>query len=137
MKQFAYIFVCTMMLASCELIVIGTKRQAVQFIDVSQNSALGAVYLFKTELDSNNVPAAVQILAKPDGSKYLAIQQYEMYSEISRFKRIMSHREITSVITDTVSANTYKMNVELDYRRNFTFTAFKISNDWFIVGLQD
>jgi len=131
MNRFISIAIGVMMLTSCELIVIGSKKAPP--IEINQNSALGAIYLFKTELDSNNVPAATQILADPKGNVYLAFEKYEMYDEIARIGRIISHKPITSVKTDSLTATSYRINMEFDYIKAISFTTAKIQNNWYIV----
>lgn len=122
-------------LTSCELIVIGTKKRE-PVIDIAQTSAIGAVYLFKTELDSNNVPAATQVLARPDGSYYLAIEQYYQYFEIARIGRLLRQEPITRLKADTLSEDNVKVSVEFNYLKNFTFTTSRIDSNWYIVSYE-
>ncbi len=122
-------------LCSCELIVIGTKQK--ESIDISQNNPLGAVILFKTELDSNNVQAAAQVLASPSGKKYLAIEKYDLYDEVHRIMRVIGNKSITSVKSDTTSAGSLKINLEFNYLNRLTFTTYKINNNWYIISYDE
>lgn len=121
-------------LSGCEVFTIGTKHKKKEVVDYNQETPLGAVYLFKTELDSNNIPAATQILANPQGVKYLAIEQYEMYDEIARINRLIALKPITSYKLDTLEDNSYKIDVEFDYLQNMGFRTRKIDDYWYIVA---
>jgi hypothetical protein len=136
MKKYISIFIIMALLSSCEIFTIGSPHQK-QHIDISQNSAIGAVYLFKTELDSQNVRAATRLLVPEAGASYLAIDKYEMYFEIARVGRLIASQPITEVIADTLSDHQHKINVQFDYLRTFTFTTEKIDSNWFIVNYQD
>ncbi len=138
MKQAAYIFVLAIVLTSCELFVIRSpKTPRLNNVDISQNSALGAVYLFKTELDSNNKQAAASVLAQNDGKKYLALQRYEMLPEISRIKRIIGNLPVTNVKADTLSDTKYKFKVQFDYINEITFVSTKIKDEWYIISYNE
>ena len=118
-------------LSSCELIVIGSKKA--KPVEINQQSPLGAVYLFKTELDSNNVPAATRILASPNGGLYLALEKYEMYDEIARVGRIIGQKPITDVNSDSLTNTSYRIHLEIDYLKQFSFTTTKIMDHWYII----
>lgn len=125
-------------LSSCEIITIGTPNAPKsEVIDHDQTSALGAVFLFKTELDSNNVPAATQILADSSGELLLAIDKYERYFEIARIKRKISMKPITKLQRDTLNADLFRYNVEFDYLTNVIFTTSKIKDYWYIISYTD
>ncbi len=137
MNRKLVVIIFTVLLNSCELIVIGTKTtpQVKEFVDYNQKTPLGTIYLFKAELDSNNISAASELLAASDG-RFLAYQRYEKFDEVSRFKRMMSLKEITDVEGDKISENLYKYKLEFDYRRTVTFVTNKISNNWFITDME-
>jgi hypothetical protein len=132
MKKTLSIIICTILLSSCEMIVITNKKNVISR-DISQNSPLGAIYLFKTELDSNNISAATQTLATPEGGRYLAIDRYDMYDEIARIKRIIDKMPVTAERSDSLSVNSYRFQVEFDYLRKFSFTTAKIDSYWYII----
>jgi len=137
MKRIAFIILFCMIFTSCELIVIGTKADTTlpEIIEYNQKSALGTIYLFKAELDSNNVPAASQMMKKPDGNTYLAIERYERFYDIHRFRRMISSREITDISSVVLSPDRMRYNLEFDFRRKLYFTALKIENIWFITEM--
>lgn len=124
-----------MILVSCELIVIGEKQPIKrEVINYNQESALGTVFLFKTELDSNNVPAATRLLASPEGTLYLALEQYDNYFEVERVKRLLSAKPVTQYKSDTISNEKQVLDVQFDYLTNFRFETTKINDNWYIVN---
>ena len=137
MEKIVIIILFSIYVSGCELIVIGTKADInmPELVSFDQNSALGAIYLFKAELDSNNVPAATQLIAKPEGTAYLALERYEKYFDIYRIKRMISSREITHINSDTLTGGRMKYNLEFDYLRKMYFTALKIENNWYITEM--
>lgn len=126
-------FLFTIILSGCELIVISTPKKETRYVDISQRNGLGTILLFKTELDSNNVPAAADILAKDTKSKLLAIDRMDLYEEVGRMGRIMYHKNITKYTTDTLSKYLYKVNLELNYRNQISFTTTQIDSSWYII----
>ncbi len=124
-----------LLIGGCELIVIGSKAKPVVAID--RTSPVGTVYLFKTELDSNNVAAATEILARPNGTEYLALEQYELYNEVARIGRIIRDLPVTDVKTDSLKPDLYRVNIEFDYIRPMKFSTLLINNDWYIVQYEE
>lgn len=132
MKRFIFIL-AGLLIVSCEIITIGSPNSApIEVVNYNQNSSLGALYLFKTELDSNNIPAATQILAGIDGEILLAFEKYELYYDVYRMKRKIAKKPITKMYQDTLNDSRMKYTIEFDYLTNVTFTTEKISNFWFI-----
>jgi hypothetical protein len=121
--------------AGCEIITIGKKAEPT--IDINQQSPIGAVYLFKAELDSNNITAASRLMADSNGKKYLAEDKYEMYSEIARLKNTIFRKPITKTITDSLKPDSYKVKLELDYIKIISFTTKRIDNDWYIISYKE
>ncbi len=126
-----------MALAGCEIFRIGNKAPEREVIDATQLSPFGTVYLFKTELDNYNIPAATRLLADASGRHYLAIEKYDMYYEIARMKRIISSKPITYVTYDTISDDTEKINMEIDYIRTIIFKTEKLNNYWYITEYKE
>jgi len=134
-KLIIYIAIFQLLLSGCELFVISALQyDKPAAIDISQRTPLGVVYLFKTELDSNNIYGALSVLANPHDNKYLAIERYEMKNDVSRIKRIIANRKITEITTDTLSENSYKFSLEFDWSQKLKFTASKISDTWYITN---
>jgi len=121
---------------SCELIVIGKKPGEQKPTHYNRYTPTGSVVLFKTELDSNNVPAATDILASKDGKKLLALSRYEIEYEIERVRRVISKRTITNIIKDTISPHNIKVTLELDYYRYVSFNTSEINKLWYITNYE-
>lgn len=135
MKQVLIATIFLLINSGCELFVIGTKQ--LPQIELTQNSALGAVYLFKAELDSNNIPAASHILANSNGSEYLAFEKYELYDELERLGRIIGNKPITKVVSDSVNDSRINFNMEFDYLKSMKFITLRINDLWYIVEYSD
>lgn len=134
----ALIFIFLLSFSGCELVTIGEKNPKPRTEKAfNQNSSFGAVYLFITELDSNNIPAATVILADSTGKTFTAVDQYEMYYDIARLKRKITNRPITEVWCDTLDKNLFRYKVELDYIKTISFTAQRVNNKWFITNYKD
>lgn len=132
MKNTFFILI-SFLIVSCEIITIGSPNSAPkEVINYNQNSSLGALYLFKTELDSNNISAAAQILAGLDGEILLAFEKYELYFDVDRIKRKIALKPITKLNRDTLNDNRMIYIIEFDYLTKVTFTTEKISDYWFI-----
>ena len=137
MNRIIYIIIFSTLLTGCEIFTIGSPHQKKKQVVISQESAVGAVFLFKTELDSNNVRAATRLLVEEDGSSFLAIEKYDMYFEIARIGRLISSKPITEVVSDTINPKRHEIQVQFDYSRKFTFRTEKIDSSWYIVGYED
>ncbi|MFN8360801.1 MAG: hypothetical protein U0264_12885 [Candidatus Kapaibacterium sp.] len=129
------VIVSFLAVAGCEVFTVGSKRPPVQ--EINQRSAVGAVYLFKSELDSNNAPAATEVLARPNGRQLLAIEKYELYDEMNRLGRLIAKKPITLTRTDTISTTMQHVKLEFDYQKKMTFTTQKIADSWFIVDIAE
>lgn len=130
------IFSLSLLLSACEVFRIGAEPKPVP-LKADQNSPFGAVYLFKSELDTNNAPAATQILAKGKGEKYLAIEKVEMYDEVARIGRLFNKMPITNVSTNVISSSEQSLQVEFDYFTTMTFSTVKIGENWFISEISE
>lgn len=135
MKSLLIIILIIAIFPGCELITIGKKKQP--RLEINQKSPVGTVYLFKNELDSNNYSGAVQLLVKPNGQQYLAIEKYELYDELARLGRVINKKPVTQVRTDSLNINSYRVNVELDYIRTISFTTQKINDNWYISNYKE
>lgn len=132
MRNTTIVLVFALMLSGCEIFHIGSNKAVRRQIDFDQKSAMGAVYLFITELDSNNPKAATVLIAQPGGKYYLAIDKYDMYEEITRLGNLISNTPVTGFKTDTISESNQRIQLELDYLKSVVFSAKKIKNSWFI-----
>lgn len=136
MRKIALILVFCLIASGCELIILRSKYR-VPVVELTQKNPLGTVYLFKAELDSNNLKGATELMLQANGSPYLAIQKYELYDDLRRLKRIIGFKPVTKSQTDSISPLTSKVSVEFDYLKNITFNIQKIKDLWFIVGYNE
>ncbi len=134
-KILVTIIILSFALTSCELYVIGNNVP--KPIPINQSSSISVIYLFKTELDSNNIRGASQVLARPNGNYYLAIEKYEMFLEIDRIKRILANKSITDFRTDTLSPDIHRVIVQFDYITIVDFKTQKIDDNWYIVDYSE
>lgn len=136
MKKIVIAGLCLLFLYGCELFVIGSaKRKPVQ--EINQKSPVGTVFLFKTKLDSNKVPDASELFIRSTGEQYIAIEKYELSDEISRLKRLISHKEITGYQADTLSESDCNVKMNFDYNRKVLFITKKLKDDWYIVSFKE
>jgi hypothetical protein len=77
------------------------------------------------------------MLAKSDGTKYLARDRYEMQSEMERLGRILANRTISLYRTDTLQNDAHRIILEFDYLKTYIFTTKKIDNQWYIVDIKN
>lgn len=120
-------------LSSCELIVLTSKKKN-KAMELSQRTPVTTVFLFKSELDSNNIKAASELLLQSNGAPYMAIQKYELFDELSRLKRIIGGKPVTSYAADSLSPVNYTVKMEIDYLKLMTFSAMKVNDAWFITN---
>lgn len=137
MKKFYILTFCCILFYGCEVFTIGGKRIVKTQIEANQKSPIGTVYLFKSELDSNNVPAAIRLMLRPSGYPYLALEKLELYDELSRIRRIINNKPITDFRSDSLTENSFKLNIEFDYLKTITFVTSKFDENWYIVSLTD
>ena len=121
--------------AGCALFVVGDSRQTM-VIERDQRSSQGVVYLFKEELDSNNVPAATELMVHASGRRLLALERYEIKDDVERWRRMMSAKPITDMRADTLSATNHRVHVTMDYIKHFVFSAVRLDEAWYIASVQ-
>lgn len=136
MQKIYWLLIILVSLNSCELIVIGTKKTKPIVVDLNQKSALGTVFLFKAELDSNNSYIASDLIARADGTYFLAYDRYENSFEVDRIKRQIRMMPVTDILTDTLEQNMFRYRIEYDYIKQITYTAKQIDSNWFIIKYQ-
>jgi len=121
---------------SCELIVIKAENRISKPIIIPlQDTPLGAIFLFKYELNENNIPAATQVLVKNETNKYLAIEKVELYDDVARFGRLIENtKNITKIDSDTLSLDSLKFKIEFDYVKKYEFHTVKIQDRWYILN---
>lgn len=134
MKNIIYILLIAA-LAGCEIFTIGPDAPAV--VPVNQESAVGSTYLFKAGLDSNNIYAVTQLLDNPDGKPMLGEDKYSYFADLERFTRVIANKPITNVITDSLSNDKIKVDLEFDYLKSITFTTERKDELWYITDYKE
>lgn len=122
--------------SGCELIEIGSQKRSAQ-IDYTQNTPLGAIYLFKAEMDNNNSIGAVQMLRQDSGEQYLAAERIEMIDEVDRLRRVINSERITFIEKDSLNPDKLVYTLEFAYYKKISFTAKRIKNLWYIVAIKE
>jgi|YNPMSStandDraft_1061717.scaffolds.fasta_scaffold00087_14 hypothetical protein len=136
-KKLYIYFTLLLALSSCEIFVIkAPPKEQKQKVELSQRAPLSVVYLFKAELDSNNVFGAMNLIASPDKTKYLAEQRYERISDLSRLRRIMNNKQITSYKLENISGDISIVHLELNWIENINFVAAKIDSNWYVTDFK-
>jgi hypothetical protein len=118
--------------ASCELIVIKEATKTRTAPERDQNSPQGVVFIFKSEIDSNNVQGAIKVMASDDERPLLAVEKLEMQEEIARLGRMIARRDITALRVDTLSPVRQRLRTEFGYLKELTFTTVRVDSLWFI-----
>jgi hypothetical protein len=118
--------------ASCELIVIKEATTSRTVPERDQNSPQGVIFIFKAEIDSNNVQGAIKVMASDDERPLLAVEKLEMQEEISRLGRMIARRDITALSVDTLSPVRQRLRTEFGYLKELTFTTVRVDSLWFI-----
>ena len=117
------------------IFTVGSKRPPVQ--EINQRS-VGAVYLFKSELDSNNAPpAATEVLARPNGRQLLTIEKYELYDEMNRLRRLIA-KEADYPHPYRYHIDDYAAReAQFDYQKKNDLHHSKIADSRFIVDIAE
>jgi len=136
MKTIAAFAAFCLFFCGCELIVLTSKRQ-IPVIDLSQKTPVGTIYLFKSQLDSNNFKEATELMLQSNGKPYLAIQKYELFDDLKRLKRIIGQKPVTSYKSDSLAPDAAKVKLELDYLKAITFTTQRMNNLWYIINYSE
>ena len=133
-KIIAIISVMIIILSGCEIFTIGKPvKKKSNLPEINRDTPLGTVLLFKYELDSNNIPAATQILADSNGKRYIALEQYELYDEVARIGRLIGRKKVIGNSSDSLNPSLYKITLSLEDSRSMIFTTNKISDMWYII----
>ena len=120
----------------CELFVIGGGGPKTPVIERNQQSALGVVYLWKAELDSNNLTAVTELMRHPTGRQFLAVERYDLADDLDRWRVIMGGKPITSTAVDTLSDNSHTVRAKVDYIRDVTFHTVRQDADWYVTSVR-
>ena len=133
MKKLIFILL-TILLNACEIIQIGEKPQEVKTIIIARENPVGAVLLFKAELDSNNIPAATEYLATPTGHRILVIDKLNIYDELPMLRNKLKGLDISNIYQQSLDDNLIRVNIEFSYIRNLICDTKKIDSLYFIIN---
>lgn len=122
-------------LASCELFKIGSGNTGI--ITPTQENAIGAVYLFKAELDSGNLIGASELLIQKSGTHMIAKDRYATFPQLERIGRTIKGTDIAYFTTDTLNANAYNIRCSFNYLHIITFSLLKSDKSWFISEIKE
>ncbi len=126
------------LLSSCEVVRIASnERQAQVLPDIDQRSSQGVVYLFKNEIDSNNITAAVRVFASEQQRQLLAIEKYEMKFDVERWGRSIARKDITALRADTISPTQHLVKAEFNYNKALMFNTVRLGDKWFITSVKE
>jgi hypothetical protein len=130
-----YFLIILLLANSCELIVIGKKPIEVKTVIVSRDNPTGTVLLFKAEINANNIKAATDFIASPNGHRLRAIDKLDIYDDLPRYHNILKKANtITNIYEEKLANDIIRINVELDYIRNLTCDTKKINDIYYIVN---
>ncbi len=136
MRSFPTLLIASLLLTGCELFVIGGGSPRTRVIERNQQSAEGVVYLWKAELDTNNLTAVTELMRHPTGRKFLALERYELADDLERWRVIMAGKPITSSAVDTLSASSHTVRAKVDYIRDVTFSTILQDGKWFVTNVK-
>jgi len=136
MRSFPALLIASLLLTGCELFVIGGGSPRTRVIERNQQSAEGVVYLWKAELDTNNLTAVTELMRHASGRKFLAVERYELADDLERWRVIMAGKPITSSAVDTVSPTSHTVRAKVDYIRDVTFSTILQDGKWFVTNVK-
>lgn len=95
------------------------------------------MYLFKNEIDSNNINAAVRVFASEQKRQLLAIEKYDMQFDIQRWGRSIARKDITALHADTLSPTNHLVKAEFNYNKALMFNTVRLGDKWFITSVKE
>lgn len=122
--------------SGCELFVIGGSGKQVATIERSQKTSVGVVYLWKAELDSNNLVAVTELMRHKSGRKLLASERYDLADDLEHWKNLIGSKPITASTVDTLSGSQHTVHATIDHIRSVTFSTLYDKEAWYVTGLQ-
>ena len=122
-------------MASCELVKIGSGNSG--FINPTQENAIGAVYLFKAELDSGNLIGASELLIQKSGTHMIAKDRHATFPQLERISHTIKGKDIAYFSTDTLNPNAYDIRCSFNYLNTITFSLLKSDKSWFISEIKE
>lgn len=132
MKTYLVIIIA-FFLSSCALIEIGKKPQKVVSIEYHRKDPVGAVLLFKNELDADNIVAATEYLASNTGGRILAVNKLDIYDTLPMLQNKLRNLKISNIYQSDLGNDIIQVNIEFGYIRNLICDTKKIDSLFFIL----
>lgn len=120
---------------SCAVFEVGGGRRD-PVIERNQLSSVGVVYLWKAEIDSNNLTAASELMRHRSGRSLLASERYDLTDDLKRWRTLLQNKPITSAVADTVNDSTHTIRTKMDYIRSVTFSTVKTQGKWWVAKVE-
>jgi hypothetical protein len=131
-----YLFLIVLLFtASCELVKIGSGSSGI--INPTQENAIGAIYLFKAELDSGNLIGASELLIQKDGKHLNAKERHAAFPLLERVAYAMKNKDIVYHTIDTLHSQAYSIRCSFNYLNTLTFSLLKSDKSWFISEIKE
>lgn len=122
------IVVACFTLAACG----SSTRNAVQPRFASEN----VVRVWKSELDSGNVPQAISFMAHPSGRRYVAVEAYELRDDVARWQRILHRAILSDIIVEIETDSSCRLLVEMDYHDMYLAQTHRIDSSWYLTSFR-
>ncbi len=118
---------------SCALcFVFSNCASSPQSGGAAQQDPQTVVRQFTRCLDSNDVDAALALMAHSSGRTYVAIEQYELRDEVARLQRVLAGSSITKISSAESSETKSVLNIEMDYQYNYVVHCVRVGTRWYI-----
>ena len=128
-------YISLLFITSCELVKIGSGNNGI--INPTQENAIGAVYLFKAELDSGNLIGASELLIQRNGAQMIAKERHATFPQLERIAHTIKGKDIAYFSTDTLNANAFNIRCSFSYLHTITFSLLKSDISWFISEIKE
>jgi hypothetical protein len=131
-----YLFILSLLFtASCELVKIGSGNSG--GINPTQENAIGAVHLFKAELDSGNMIGASELFVHNSGKQMSAKERYATFPQLERISHSIKGKDIAYFNIDTLNPQAYSIRCSFNYLHTLTFSLVKSDKAWFISEIKE
>lgn len=131
-----YLYIITLLFtASCELVKIGSGNSG--SINPTQENAIGAVHLFKAELDSGNMIGASELFIHNSGKPMSAKERYAIFPQLDRISHTIKGKDIAYFTIDTLNPQSYSIRCSFSYLNTLTFSLLKTDKAWFISEIKE
>jgi len=128
-------YISLLFITSCEHVKIGSGNNGI--INPTQENAIGAVYLFKAELDSGNLIGASELLIQRNGAQMIAKERHATFPQLERIAHTIKGKDIAYFSTDTLNANAFNIRCSFSYLHTITFSLLKSDISWFISEIKE